>query len=70
MARRMNFNRWIEILREDVIQGEYGYEEGEFTVYPEHWRGMWLARLTPSEAFKRALYAKAGQVPPAKAGVK
>jgi len=53
----MKFRRWIEVLTEDVIQDEYGYEPGEFTVYPEHWRDMWREGLTPQQAFKRALDA-------------
>lgn len=51
------FSDWIQALDEDVIQGEYGYEDGEFTVYPEHWRPMWREGLTPSQAFQRALDA-------------
>lgn len=53
----MKFRRWIEVLTEDVIQGEYGYEPGEFTVYPEHWRPLFKEGLTPQQAFKRALDA-------------
>lgn len=34
----MKFDRWIQVLREDVIEGEFGYEPGEFTVYREGWR--------------------------------
>lgn len=51
------FDQWIETLDEEVIQGEYGYERGEFTVYPDHWRGMFDEGLTPLQAFKRALDA-------------
>lgn len=54
MARR-NFDVWITALEEDVIQGEYGYEPGEFTVYAEHWRPMFRKGLTPEQAFRRAL---------------
>lgn len=53
----MKFRRWIEVLTEDVIQGDYGYEPGEFTVYPEHWRPLFKEGLTPQQAFKRALDA-------------
>lgn len=56
MARR-SFDAWIIELDEQVIQGEYGYEPGEFTVYPEHWRGSFRAGLTPHEAFRQALEA-------------
>lgn len=51
------FDAWIRELDEDVIQSEYGYEDGEFTVYPEHWRAMFDEGLTPAQAFKRALDA-------------
>lgn len=51
------FDRWIDELRDDVVQGEYGYEPGEFTVYPAEWRALYKEGLTPSQAFKRALDA-------------
>lgn len=51
------FDDWIERLEVDVVQGDYGYEPGEFTVYPEHWRPMFKEGLTPQAAFKRALDA-------------
>lgn len=53
------FDDWIEELDVGVIQDEYGYERGEFAVYPEHWRPMWREGLSPSAAFKRALDAHA-----------
>lgn len=53
------FDRWIDELREKVVEGEYGYEPGEFTVYPAHWRAPYKEGLTPSQAFKRALDAAA-----------
>lgn len=57
-AERVNkFDAWLRELDEDVIQGDYGYEDGEFTVYPEHWRPMFREGLTPAAAFKRALDA-------------
>mgnify|MGYP001055811436 CR=1 FL=1 len=49
-----NFDDWISELEEDVVQGEYGYERGEFTVYPEDWRPSWRRGLTPSQAFQSA----------------
>lgn len=49
------FDRWISKLTEDVVQGEYGYEPGEFTIYPDHWRALYKEGLTPSQAFRRAL---------------
>lgn len=55
MSKR--FDEWIRALDEDVIQGEYGYEEGEFAVYPELWRSMYRQGLTPAQAFQRALDA-------------
>ena len=51
------FDDWIDELDEEVIQGAYGYERGEFAVYPELWRPMWIEGLTPAQAFKRALDA-------------
>ncbi len=56
-ARTEAFDAWVRTLDEDVVQGEYGYEAGEFTVYPEHWRPMFEEGLTPQQAFKRALDA-------------
>lgn len=53
----MAFDRWMRELNEDVIQGEYGYEEGEFTAYPEMWHSLYVEGLAPSAAFKRALDA-------------
>jgi hypothetical protein len=53
----MRFSKWIEMLEEDVIQGEYGYEPGEFTVYPDLWRPSFKEGLTPSQAFAKALEA-------------
>lgn len=51
------FEDWITELDEDVIQGDFGYEPGEFTVYPEHWRRQFNEGLTPTEAFRRAMDA-------------
>lgn len=55
------FDEWIRTLDEDVIQGEFGYEPGEFTVYTSHWRELYDHGLTPAEAWQRALdgYANA-----------
>lgn len=52
-----NFDAWITTLDEDVIQGDYGYEPGEFTVYPQLWRSSFDEGLTPAQAFRRALDA-------------
>jgi hypothetical protein len=51
------FDLWIDELREDVVQDEYGYEPGEFTVFPDEWRPLYKEGLTPSQAFKRAFDA-------------
>lgn len=56
---KRDFDSWIRELDEGVIQGEYGYEDGEFTVYPEHWCPMFRRGLTPQQAFRRALDAHA-----------
>lgn len=55
--QRMLFDDWITSLNLDVVQDEYGYEEGEFTVYPELWEPLWREGLTPQQAFRRALDA-------------
>lgn len=54
---RLRFADWIEALEVDVIEGEYGYEPGEFAVFPELWRPLWREGLTPAQAFGRALDA-------------
>ena len=56
---RKKFSDWISELDEKVIQEEYGYEPGEFGVFPEQWRQLWLEGLSPSQAFRRALDAHA-----------
>lgn len=50
-----DFDRWIWELDEDVIQGEFGYEPGEFTVYTSHWRQLYDEGWTPAQAWQRAL---------------
>ena len=49
------FQKWIDDLKENVIEGEFGYEPGEFTVYPDHWRPLFKEGLTPRQAWQRAL---------------
>ena len=49
------FEKWIEILEVEVIQGEFGYEPGELSVMPELWRPYFCQGLTPHQAFDRAL---------------
>jgi hypothetical protein len=58
------FDEWIRMLDEDVIQGEFGYEDGEFTVYTTHWKPLFDEGLTPREAWQRAIdgYANARRV--------
>lgn len=56
-AIEQRFDEWIRKLDEDVIQGEYGYERGEFTVYPSLWRQLFNEGLTPGQAWRRALQA-------------
>lgn len=49
------YRSWLDKLDQSVIQNEYGYEPGEFTVYPDHWVALYEEGLTPNAAFKRAL---------------
>lgn len=49
------YSEWIRTLDEDVIQDEFGYEPGEFTVYTTHWSDLYEEGLTPREAWQRAL---------------
>lgn len=55
MTDESPFDLWIDTLEIDVIQFEFGYEPGEFTVYPEHWRALFDEGLTPRAAWQRAL---------------
>lgn len=55
MSRR--FEKWIDELREKVIEEEFGYEPGEFTVYPSLWKSLFREGLTPRQAWQRALDA-------------
>lgn len=50
---------WLRDLEERVIQGEHGYEPGEFGVYPESWAQMYEDGLTPDAAWRRAMEAHA-----------
>ena len=49
------FESWLMELTETVIQDEFGYEPGEFAVYPDHWRSLFDEGLTPRNAWQRAL---------------
>jgi hypothetical protein len=55
------FDAWLRELEEDVIQDEFSYEPGEFTVYSTHWSPLYEEGLTPRQAWQRALdgYAQA-----------
>lgn len=46
---------WLTSLNDDVIEGEFGYEPGEFTVYSSRWIPLYEEGLTPREAWQRAL---------------
>lgn len=50
-----NFREWLRELEEDVVQDEFGYEPGEFTVYWSHWQTLYDEGLSPREAWQRAL---------------
>lgn len=56
-AGEAKYDAWLTALEEDVIQEEFGYEPGEFTVYPSEWRDLYDEGLTPREAWQRALDA-------------
>lgn len=49
------FEDWIDELNERVIQEEFGYEAGEFSVFPEHWWSLFDEGLSPRQAWQRAL---------------
>lgn len=55
------YREWLTTLNDDVIEKEYGYEPGEFTVYSSHWVELYELGLSPLNAWKRALdgYANA-----------
>lgn len=55
------YQRWLDTLNDDVVQTEFGYEPGEFTVYSSHWVELYELGLSPNEAFQHALdgYANA-----------
>lgn len=59
------YREWLRILEEDVIVDEYGYEPGEFTVYPALWKQSYDDGLSPSEAWESALdsYGQSRRVP-------
>ena len=51
------YEAWLTELEEGVIQQEYGYEPGEFEVFPSLWLPLYVEGLSPQAAFKRALKA-------------
>jgi hypothetical protein len=48
---------WCHRLQTEVIEDEFGYEAGEFTVYPAIWFALYSEGLTPRLAWQRALDA-------------
>jgi hypothetical protein len=50
-----SLREWLRELEEDVIQAEFAYEPGEFTVYWTHWKPLYDEGLTPRQAWQRAL---------------
>ena len=57
--RRVKFDSWLAELECEVIQGEFGYEPGEFTVYPSEWYPLYQRGLSPHEAWQRAFDMRA-----------
>lgn len=51
-----DFDDWLDEL-ETVILPDFGFEEGEFTVFPEMWRSLYDRKMTPRDAFHLALDA-------------
>lgn len=54
---KIKFHRWIKSLDEDVVQGENGFEPGEFTIFADDWRPLYREGLSPREAWQRAMDA-------------
>lgn len=57
MLDEERFREWILELDEAVIQGEFGYERGEFNVFPDVWRPLFEEGLSPREAWQHAMDA-------------
>lgn len=51
-----DFDDWLDEL-ETVVLPDFGFEPGEFTVYPDHWRSLYDQKISPRDAFQRALDA-------------
>lgn len=52
-----DYSAWLTTLEDEVIIEEFGYERGEFTVYPEAWLHLYEEGLTPKAAWQRCLDA-------------
>ena len=59
LIQSRQFREWVLKLEEEVIQGEFGFDPGEFSVHTEHWYPLFRESLTPCEAWQRALNAAA-----------
>lgn len=46
---------WLTVLEDDVIIDEFGYERGEFAVYPEAWASLYEDGLAPRDAWVRRM---------------
>lgn len=55
------YSTWLEELEHEVIEKEFGYERGEFTVYASHWRELYDQGLTPRQAWQHALDGHANE---------
>ena len=53
--RKTNFFEWIRELDEDVIQGENGFQKGEFDISLDLWAPLYREGLTPLEAWQKAI---------------
>ena len=49
------YRAWLDTLEHDVIEDEFGYEPGEFTIYTTHWATFYEEGITPRQAWQRAL---------------
>lgn len=49
------YRKWLDVLEHEVIEDEFGYEPGEFTVYSGAWEELYKEGLSPREAWQRAL---------------
>jgi len=56
-----HYRAWLDTLCKDVIKEEFGYEPGEFTVFPSEWHALYAEGLTPRQAWQRAMDAFAAE---------